>query len=296
MKRLSKILETSRILWHGLCLMLLLGIGGGSLILAESGQVPLDPDVAGKLLAQTLKTQMVGAELVKDDLHLKITGLNDFFMDWGKAQFNLDCGFIVKYDNGFFDLEQSGSIVLSGAGLMSAPEQKLGVKLLQISALQLEGFNKQFNAGIQSLLQKGLAGREFWYDQAPASSEILTKDNLGTLLSVALNQILPQQISDEDVEVVLNRVDQIAFGEQPGIMQARVSLDGVYQKLFKVSFSGEAGVKLRVLVNPEQLAGTITVEDLTDLQLDRSPALLDNLLRKLINNKLRGKTTEFSWK
>lgn len=295
MKRIMQVSKVPRFFGHGLWIMLFTAVLGGHLILAESQWVPLDPDITGKLLAHIVKTQLVGTELGKDGLGLKITALNDFSMDWQRSRFNLDCGFRLSYNNGFFDLEESGTIALSGAGLMSVPEQKLGVKLLKIDGFQLAGFDRRVNAGLQLLLEKGLAEKEFWMEEAPAESEILIKDNLGNLLGVALNQILPQRMDAEGTEVILNRVSQIAFGEEPGNMQARIALEGTYRKWLKLSFAGEAGVNLRVFVDPEALAGKIIIEELTDLQLDRSPAMLDGMLRKLINDRLQGKSVEFSW-
>jgi hypothetical protein len=115
------------------------------------------------------------------------------------------------------------------------------------------------------------------------------------LLQVAINQVLPQTFTSEETTVTLNRVEELYFGAEPGMVQSRIAINGNYQKIFNFAYSGLIGVEVRVLVDPEQLAGEITIDRITNLQLDKSPALLDGIIRRMVNAKLKGQTIAFEW-
>lgn len=277
-------------------LALLIMIIGGSCFSMEPHYVPFDYKVAGNLLKNTVDRKLVPCEFKSDGMTLTITKLDQFVMDWENSQFRLSFDFRARYNKSFIKLERAGKASVTGSGLMSAGEQKMGVKLLKINGIKLDGGNELIDSAARMILDKSLSGKAFWYGAPPSSYEELTKDNLSQLLQVALNQLLPQTFTNDGTKVTLNHVEELAFGSDAGMMQSRMAINGNYQKIFHFNFSGLIGVRVWVLVDPEQLAGKITIDQVTDLQLDKSPALLDGIIRRMVNAKLKGQTVEFSWR
>jgi hypothetical protein len=73
-------------------------------------------------------------------------------------------------------------------------------------------------------------------------------------------------------------------------------MKGTKKGLFYRNFSGTAGVHVTVGLAPDDLAGTIRIEKITNLQLDGTPRFLAAIVRGLVNIKLKGEEIPFSWK
>jgi len=130
---------------------------------------------------------------------------------------------------------------------------------------------------------------------APAASETLCKENLDKMLRVALNQVLPLTINDEKNSVTLNGIEKISFREEPGLIMVSFNFNGFYQKLFKFTFVGQASILMRVMVEPRQLTGTITIDRVAELKLDQYPSFLEGIIRQMINGRLTERVIYLSW-
>jgi hypothetical protein len=169
---------------YGMLLLFAMLIGG-SCFGMEPEYVPFDYKVAATLLKNTVARKLVPHEFKSDGMTLNIIKLNQFQMDWEKSQFHVNFGFRASYNKSFINLERAGEASVTGSGLMSSGEQKLGAKLLRINSIKLEGGNEWIDSAARTILDKSLSGKEFWYGTPPTSSEELTKDNLGLMLQVA---------------------------------------------------------------------------------------------------------------
>lgn len=279
-----------------ICMVFLVFIIVGNTFSATApNYIPFSRDNAAILLQKTVEAKLIPCVIENNGLKLTITKLLDFSMDWEKAQFTLACAFTAD-SQGFFKLNESGEVILSGSGLISKTEQKIGVKLLEIKELKLKHSVGLISEAARVILDKSLSGKELWQAGPPDSSETLTKDNFTTLLMVALNQELPMTITDNASSVTLIKLDDIALMSEPGQLQARFALKGTSQQLITIPFEGEATVGVSVFVDPDAMAGLIRIEKLTDLKLKGAIGLLDGIIRGLINNKLKGKETQFVWK
>ncbi len=259
--------------------------------------VPFDQDQAALLLQRTVEAKLIPYTMENDGLKLTITRLLRFKMDWEKAQFSLGCAFTADYDK-FFSFKDSGEVYLTGTGLIAPAEQRLGVKLLKIDGLKLEHTGSMLAEAARFGLDKGFAGKEFWQGKAPApeTSEAMTRDNFGALLMVALNQQMPLSGSNGDTSFTLTQVNSLTMLPEPGYFEVRLSVKGNHRALLTLPYEGQAEARAFVQVDPWQLAGIIRMEGLTDLRLKNTPGFLSDIVRGMVNNKLKGRETRFSWK
>lgn len=269
---------------------------GSGISEAEERLLPFNQELAATVLEKTLAQKVVGREFDSDGMRITITRLNRFVMDWETSRFTLDCEFRVGYRKGFIILEEAGEVSLEGSGAIAAEEQKLGVKLNRVNRLRLNRMNETMNNMVTKVLDKMLSGKVFWPEAAPAGFDLLTKDNLDTLIQVALNRRMPQTVSGAHIQVTLNQVQKLDFTDEPGGMAAVADFEGKYDHFPKFSFSGQAGAALQVMLDPKALSGMIRIQQVTDLKVDRTAAFLDGILQRMINAKLQGKEVRFSWK
>ena|GEM_PF-687247 len=277
-------------------LILVAVMNGGDQAAAEERLLPFNQDLAVSLLEKILAQKVVGREFAGDGIRITMTRLNRFAMDWQTSRFMLDCEFQAGYQKGFIALTESGEVSLEGTGLISAEEQKLGVEINRVNSLRLYRLNATINALVARVLDKMLAGKAYWPEVAPAGHVVLTKDNLDTLIQVALNRVLPQTVSGDHLRVTLHQVQHLAFRDDPGGMDAVVDFEGEYHHLLKLSCSGRVGAALHVMMDPDTLAGIIRVRQVTELKVDRGAGLFDGILRRMLKAKLEGKEVRFSWK
>ena len=263
---------------------------------AEPHWLPFDQNTAVLLLEKVVATRLIPYEVKSEGMTLRVTRLNSLQMDWAQAQFTLDCEFTVDYQKSILNLHQGGQVALTGAGLLAPAEQKLGVRLLQIKELRLEGTPALVGEAARRVLDKGLSGKEYWYGGvAPETSQILTQDNFYQLLQVAINRILPVSGAEEGSTFTLNRLDELVPGHDPGQFEARFDLHGTYKKIVSFAFDGQAAVGVHAWVDPLEMVTLIRIDEVNELHMDHTPGIVSGIVRNLINGKLKGKDIHYTW-
>jgi hypothetical protein len=293
---LKKLLRDSKFgFWRsllGICLAI--SVFGG-FAAAEPDYVPFGRDSAVALFQKTVESKMLPAVIKGDGFIVTITKLLHFKMDWERSQFFFRCGFTVEPQK-YGIVKESGEIALTGTGLLAPAEQKLGVKVVNVTGFKLNGILGGFSEGLRIIVDKSISGKEYWYGKAPLSSEKLTKDNFATMLRVALARQLPWTGTTETTTLTLLAVHELMMLPEPGKLYASFDMKGTKKGMFYRNFSGTAGVNVDVRLAPDDLAGIIRIEKITNLQLDGTPRFLEAIVRGLVNIKLKGEEIPFSWK
>jgi hypothetical protein len=262
---------------------------------AAPNYVPFERDSAVALLQKTVETKMLPAVIKGDGFVVTVTKLLQFTMDWERSQFFFRCGFTIEPQK-YGIIKESGEIALTGMGLLAPSEQKLGVKVTNVTGFKLNGPLGGFNEGLRIIVDKNMSGKEYWYGKAPLASEKLTKDNFATMLRVALIRQLPWTGTTATTSLTLLDLHELTLLPEPGKLHASFDMKGTKKGLFYRNFSGVAGVNVEVRLAPDDLAGIIRIEKITNLQLDGTPRFLEAILRGLVNIKLKGEEIPFSWK
>jgi hypothetical protein len=281
----------------GVMLVLAVLLVNNPALRAEAGPhyVPFDRESAVALIRRTVEIKMVPYEMKGNGFVLTITKVQYFKMDWDKAQFALKCSFDAKY-NKLGSFRESGEFAMVGAGLIAPQEQKLGIRIVAIPTVKLNGILGQLSEGIKIVVDKSLAGKEFWNGSAPATSESMTKDNFPMLVQVALAQQLPWTGGTDDSSITLLVLHNLTLLPQPGKITASFDMEGTRKGLFFKKYSGRASVDVEVWVDPDQLAGKIKINQINELKLDNTPGLMAGIIKGLVNVKLKGDEMPFSWK
>lgn len=284
-------------IWTVIFIITLVGIGAGSAVLSvsEPQWVPLSPESSGLMLQNALISRMLPYRVESNGLQLIVERLLDWAIDWQQGQFTIKCAFTAGTSGSLLQLSQTGAITLTGTVLFSAPEQKVGFRLFRIDSLELDHTAHFLSESARVVLNRGLAGKELWSGTPPQTSQILTDANFSKLLEMVISRQLPLVVNDGKSSITMNRIEEIAFLTEPGTMQVKFDVQGVYHKIFNWKFDGGAQVKLRVEVDPLQLAGVVRMESLTDLQLKGVPFWIDHWIRGLINSRIRGQVFRFDW-
>jgi hypothetical protein len=262
---------------------------------AEPHYVPFNRESAVALIQKTVETKMVPYEIKDNGFVLTITKVQYFKMDWDQAQFTLRCSFDAAYHK-LGSFKESGEFAMVGTGLIAPQEQKLGVQIIAIPSVKLNGILGQFSEGLKVVVDKSLAGKEFWNGPAPATSEKMTKENFPMLVQVAIAQQLPWTGGTADSAITLLVLHNLTLLPQPGKITASFDMEGTRKGLFFKKYSGRASVDVEVWIDPDQLAGKIKINQINDLKLDHTPGLMEGIIRGLVNVKLKGNEIPFSWK
>ncbi len=269
----------------------------GASLGAEPQYVPLDNQSMGLLMQRILETKLIPYTKTNKGLSYTINELQEFAMDWEQECFFIKVKFTAEYDPGFFNVSTAGVIKVKGAGLLSASEQKLGVKLLEVQEVTLDNADELINEPLQKVLNKSLAGKEIWQGDPPAAKELLNKNNYLDLVKIAIANSLPITANDKKLSLTLNLINELSqAGTVPGQMKAGFDMNGTYKSLLKLNFKGKMGLEVDVLVDPAELAGKIRIDSLSSLDLKNVPSFMDGLIRKLVDSKIKGKVMEFTWK
>jgi hypothetical protein len=275
----------------GICLI---SVSGG-FAAAEPNYVSFERDSAVAMLQKTVETKMLPAVIKGDGFIITVTKLLQFTMDWERSQFFFRCGFTVEPQK-YGLIKESGEIALTGMGLLAPFEQKLGVKVDNVTGFKLNGPLGGFSEGLRIIVDKSISGKEYWSGKAPLASEKLTKDNFAAMLRVAITRQLPWTGTTETTSLTLLALHDFTILSEPGKLYASFDMKGTKKGLFYRNFSGTAGVNVEVKLAPDDLAGIIRIEKITNLQLDGTPHFLEAIVRGLVNIKLKGKEIPFSWK
>lgn len=270
---------------------------GGALIqsASEPQYVPLSPESAGLWMRNALTARMVPYRVESNGLQLTVNKLLDWAIDWQQGQFTMKCSFTAGTSGTLLQLSRTGNITLTGMALFSAPEQKIGFRLLRIDGLELDHTNPFLSEAARVVLDRGLAGKELWSGTPPLSSQILTDADFSKLLEMVISRQLPLVVRDGKSSIILNRLEETAFLADPGKMRIKLNIQGVYHKIFNWKFDGQAQVELRVDVDPSSLAGVVRLEALTDLKLKGIPFWVNHWIRGLVNSRIRGQIFKFNW-
>lgn len=279
-----------------LCLTLLvLSLYGTSVWGVQPQYVPFQRESAVALLQKTVEAKMIPYVIKNDGWVLTVTKLQYFTMNWEKAQFTLKCSFEAEYTR-LGSFKESGEIAFSGMGLIAPAEQKIGVRILNISELKLNGLLSKFSSAIKIAVDKSMADQEFWFGETPVASEKLTKDNFDKLVEVALAQQLPWTGTTDNTTLTFTALHSFVMLPQPGKVSASFAMQGTRKSLVFSKFSGQAGVDVDVWINPDELAGIIKINKITRLELDNTIGLVEEIIKGLVNVKMKGEEISFSWK
>lgn len=282
-----------RLLW--LSLMMLTCSGNFILGAETTRNVPFECESAVDLLQKTVEIKMIPYVIKNDGFVLTVTKLQQFVMDWKKSEFMLKCSFEAEHDK-LDSFKESGEIALTGVGLISPEEQKMGVRINNISELKLKGILAQFSAVIKMVADKSLSGKEFWFGQPPTHSKKLTKANFDTLVQVAIAQQLPWTGSTDNTTLTFTALHKLTMLPQPGKVVADFEMEGSRKGLMFNKFSGRACADVEVWVAPEELTGVVKINKITELKLDHTLGLVEGIIKGLVNAKMKGEEIRFSWK
>ena len=262
---------------------------------SEPQYVPLGPESAGLWMQNALVARMVPYRMESNGLQLTVNKLLEWAIDWKQGKFTMKCSFTAGTSGTMLELRQDGAITLTGSLIFSAPEQKIGFRLLRIDGLELDHTNPFLSEAVRVLIDRGLAGKEFWSGTPPVSSQILTDANFSKLLEMVVSRQLPLEVRDGKSSIVMNRLEEMEFLEEPGKMRVKLNIQGVYHKIFNWKFDGWAQVELRMEVDPSSLAGIVRIEALKDIKLKGTPFWVNHWIRGLINSRIRGQVFRFNW-
>jgi hypothetical protein len=288
------IVTNRRGVFFGIMLLFLI-VSGNTSGMAKTEFIPVSLENAPLLLEKVIQAKLIPYQIDKDGLKLTVTKLLRFSMDWDNSQLLIECGFNATYQQGFINLNQSGAVLLSGNGLLSPTEQKLGCKLVQIKELRLDKMPAIANSTARYLLDKGLAGREFWYGQPPVSSCVLNRDNFAQLVQIAVSQKLPITKTLDRSEFALKNLSEFGFMKNPGQIRVILGVSGTYHQLVSIPFEGEVGLESHLTIDPDQLTGIVKIDRITSLRLKNIPGVAEGLIRSMINSKIAGDEYQFSW-
>jgi hypothetical protein len=277
-------------------LLIILTVFSGTAWGTKPGYLPLNNETMGTLLQKIIETKLIPLTATNEGLTLNITKLNTFVMDWERERIILNVNFTADYDPGFFKVSAAGRIGITGAGLIAATEQKIGVKLLEIQELKIESSSNAINEPVRRLLNKILAGKEFWQGDPPSVKETLTEDNYVSLLKIAVAKGLPIHADNEKASITLTQLETLNQTTNPGQFEAVFTMTGRYKSLITMSFEGKMGLTVSVSVDPTELAGETRIDSLTSLDLKNVPSFLDSVIRSIAESKIKGTTSTFSWK
>lgn len=278
---------------------LLLLLGAFSTTSAEPGLVPLTSNVMAKLVEKTVQSKLIPYRIEGDlGVALTLTSLDSFNMDWERGECYAIVSFEVQYINDIVPvgIRQLGRARITGNGLFSAGEQKIGIKLLRIDDLKFKGVLRMASDPIRQLLNKKLTGKTFWMGEAPIQSKLLTRSNWTELLKIAVAKNLPMSETNGKSTVNITNIDSLETLTDPGSFRAKLTADGCYKGLFKIPYQGQAVVIAMVRVNPQALSGTIRVDEIPNVTLSHLPFFVGGMVKRSINHKLRGTEFPFSWK
>lgn len=265
---------------------------------AEPVSVPLTRDNMALLLERTVQSKLIPVTM-KDDsgFSITLTGLKSFTMNWDTNEFKADLTFQAEYVSKWLPIHirQDGETVVSGCGLFSAEEQKLGVKLVRIDDMQFHGLLQIAHEPIRKLLNKKLSGKELWQGGAPAQSATLTGDNWTEMLRIGIAEELPHAGVSGKISYTLTKLNSLTALDGPGRFAAEFVLDGRHQGLVSLGFEGVAAVSASVWVVPDELRGKVRIEEVQRLDLKRVPAFIDAIIRRSLSDKLNTEEFEFSW-
>lgn len=278
---------------------LALFLGAFSAASAEPGPVPLTTAVMARLVERTVQTKLIPYTVEGESgLTLTLTSLESFIMDWERGECYAEVTFDAQYVNNILPIpiRQSGSAKITGNGLISAEDQKIGVKLLRIDELQFNGMLRMANAPVRQLLNHRLAGREFWMGETPSQSELLTRLNWTELLRIAVAKNLPISGTNGKSNVNITSLESLESMPEPGAFRVRLAADGEYRGLINLPYQGYAVATAMVWVDPQELNGTVRVNEIQSVSLNNLPGFIGGIVRRSVSKKLQGTEFPFSWK
>lgn len=278
---------------------LALFLGAFSIASAEPGPVPLTSAVMAKLVEKTVKTKLIPYTVEGESgLTLTLTSLESFIMDWERSEYYAEVTFDAQYVNNIvpIPIHQSGSAKITGSGLFSAEEQKIGIKLLRIDDLEFNGMLRLANDPIRRLLNHKLTGRAFWMGEAPNQSQLLTLSNWTELLRIAVAKNLPINGTNGKSTVNITSLESLENTPEPGSFRVKLTADGFYRGLLRVPYQGVAVATATVWVDPQELQGTVRVDEIQSVSLNNLPGFISGIVRRSVSRKLQGAEFPFSWK
>jgi hypothetical protein len=270
-----------------------MAIWGGP-VQAEANYVPLGRDSVTALFAKAVAVRLIPYTMHGDGLDVTITQLHHLEVDWNNNTIGIEFSFTVLYHK-VVNLSASGRATVTGSGLLAPEEQELGFRLLAVNELDIQHVNSMVTAAVRLVLDKSLAGREFWVGRTPEQSAVLSKENWVAFLRIAIGRKLPWSIAGDGGECTVTGLTGLAAAGEPGQLAASFVIRGEFRKLLRVHFAGEAGLDLYVGLDAEHLAGMIRIIAVRDLDLKNTPGFVNDWARSQMNKKLAGQEYYFSW-
>jgi hypothetical protein len=277
---------------------LALFLGAFSGATAEPGPVPLTSAVMAKLVERTVQAKLIPYTVEGESgITLTLTALDSFIMDWQRGEFYAEVAFAARYMNEIIPIpiRQSGRAKITGSGLFSASEQKIGGKLLSIDDLKFDGVLRVASDPLRQLLNRKLAGKAFWTGEAPDQSEVLTQSNWTELLRIAVAHHLPFSGTTDKSTVNITNLESLESMTEPGMFRIKLDADGEHRGLLRMAFQGYAVATTTVWVDPQALQGKVRIDEVQSVNLNHLPALIDWMVRRSVCKKLQGTEFPFSW-
>ncbi len=259
----------------------------------ECRYLPFDHDSAALLVRRAVETKLIPRTLQSDGLTLAVTELTDFAMDWDRGEFTLACAF--RLESPFLPrFGKTGEVSLTGSVLIAETERRLGLKLLRVNGFRIGDAAGLGETVAGLLLNRNLAGKEFWGGDPPAGA-VLPAAGLDSLLRAAVDQALPRTWNGASSSFTLESMEDLLLMDEPGRMRARVRISGSRRGLFHLAFTGSASLEATVLADPENLAGLVRMERLDELALDGYPRFICRIARSWAERRIRGQEWKFAW-
>lgn len=150
-------------------------------------------------------------------------------------------------------------------------------------------------APIKHLLNRRLSGKECWSGTTPEQYEVLTINSVSKLLGLVLEKQLPIHDKQGKNSFQIFALRRLEKPPEPGVFLVGFEVKGKHNGLIDLSFDGDLEVVAEVRTAKDDTKGRICLRKITGLNLRHSPAWLDAMVRRSLNEKLQNQTYEFSW-
>lgn len=287
--------------WIRSCLLIFVIICTASINIAaaeEPEYEPLIPSSLARFIEQKVRRTMLPLNTATDDgINLTVHDVQQMTVDWDTGSLSMNINFSANVESKWlpFPVQLSGSARVTGCGLVSVSSEQIGARFIEIDDLRLNGTYHLLQSPIKYLLNRRLSGKECWSGTTPEQYEVLTISSVGKLLRLALEKQLPIQEKQGKNSFQIFALRHLEKLPEPGVFSVGFEIKGERKGLIDLSFDGDMEVIAEVRMATNDSKGQIYLREISVLNLRRSPAWLDGMIRRSINEKLQNQAYAFSW-
>lgn len=257
---------------------------------SDAAYLPFSSDSAIPLIKRIIERKLPFS-MERSGFTMTVRQIKRLEMNWKSSEFELECAFDLSHTDEFV-MKGSGTASIRGTALFSSEENVLGVRLSGIDSLNVRGIASSINRSLATTMSRSVRGREFWAGTAPASSEILTKDNFSTMFRVALERKLPFTFKTKNSATTFIHLLHID-SYRPGKFFARVYLKGSRKGFIDLNYQGTASVDLDLFIDSENMNGYVKIGKIKKLELEKRNAISQGIIGMIIRSRMEGETIRF---